>query len=435
MDPRPIKIYTHGDVPRLRYIAGIILSDILGLSWEIVTDRRKLGKHAVINYSAEAISGAFKISPCNMLFETGVRSQEIVMGEWKGLPVFFQEPPAADIPFDIFAASFYMVSRYEEYLEFQPDEHGRFKASSSLAFRNNFLTIPVVDLWAREFAKALLKSYPTIAFRRNEFSALLTIDSDQPFAYLGKSLLKSFGGLIRDFTAGDGHADDRFKVVTHEKKDPFEVYDYISESIEKQKAEVIFFFPTGDHSKYDINPSWKNEEYRLLVNRILKKFRTGLHPSYQSHGSYNLLERELARLKSITGKEINSSRFHYIRLSFPSSYRHLINAGILEDYSMGFPDEPGFRAGIARSFCFYDVTEDRQTDLKIVPFQVMDATLYKYKNLDAVASKGVITSLIDQTRIAGGQFVSLWHNTSLLETPEWKGWRELFESMLQMQQS
>ena len=100
-----------------------------------------------------------------------------------------------------------------------------------------------------------------------------------------------------------------------------------------------------------------------------------------------------------------------------------------------FPDEPGFRAGIARSFFFYDVTEERQTDLKIVPFQVMDATLYQYKNLDAVASKEIIINLADHIKRVGGQFVSLWHNTSLLETPEWKGWREIFESILQLQKS
>jgi hypothetical protein len=435
MDALPVKIFAHRDVTRLRYIAGIILSDILGLLWEIVTDRRKLGKHPVINYSIDNIPGALKISPSALLFEDGIRQQEIEMDEWNGVPVFFRKPADSDLPFDIFAASFYMVSRYEEYLEFQPDEHGRFKASSSLAFRNSFLTIPVVDIWAREFAKALLKKYPTLVFRRNEFKALLTIDSDQAFAYLGKNLLRSFGGMIHDLTAGDGRAGDRYKVVTHEKKDPFEVFDYISESIEKNQTDVVFFFPTGDRSKHDSNPSWKNEEYSLLINKISGKFRSGLHPSYKSHGSYRLLEQELTRLKIITGREIDSSRFHFIRLNFPSSYRDLLKAGIREDYSMGFPDEPGFRAGIARPFFFYDVAEDRKTDLKIVPFQVMDVTLYQYKKYDPEASKGVIINLIDQVRRVGGQFVSLWHNTSLLETPEWKGWRELFELLLQMQKS
>ena len=100
---------------------------------------------------------------------------------------------------------------------------------------------------------------------------------------------------------------------------------------------------------------------------------------------------------------------------------------------MGFPDEPGFRAGIARPYYFYDVSEDQQTGLKIIPFQVMDATLYKYKNLDPVASKEVIFKLIDETRKVGGLFVSIWHNTSLLDNPDWQGWREVFEFMLKNQ--
>ena len=90
MDPRPVKIYSTLDTNRLRYIAGIILGDILGLSWELITDRRKLGKHEVINYSAENIKGSFKINPDPLLFETGITSRNIIVNEWNGLPVFFQ---------------------------------------------------------------------------------------------------------------------------------------------------------------------------------------------------------------------------------------------------------------------------------------------------------------------------------------------------------
>jgi hypothetical protein len=144
---------------------------------------------------------------------------------------------------------------------------------------------------------------------------------------------------------------------------------------------------------------------------------------------------ELSRLRTITGTEISCSRFHYIRLFFPGTYSALAKIGIAEDYSMGFPDEPGFRAGIARPFRFYNIQEERQTDLKIIPFQVMDVTLMKYKGLNAVASENIINGLIDETRKAGGFFVSIWHNTSLLETPEGEEWRSLFEKTLKYQLS
>ena len=93
----------------------------------------------------------------------------------------------SDLPFDIFAASFFLVSRYEEYLDYQPDEYGRFQASSSLAFRNGFLGIPVVDLWAKEMSKAFLKNSRHLLSDGMSINALLTIDTDQPFAILEKS--------------------------------------------------------------------------------------------------------------------------------------------------------------------------------------------------------------------------------------------------------
>jgi hypothetical protein len=433
MISRPVRIYSTCDIPRLRYIAGIILGDILGLSWELINDKRKLGKHPVINYSNDNIAGALKISPDKLLFETGLSDRQIDVSEWKGLPVFFQTNSDSDLPFDIFAASFYLVTRYEEYLEYQPDDHGRFPASSSLAFRKGFLQIPVIDYWAREMSKIFLKKFQDLVFRRNEYKALLTFDSDQPFAYLGKSLFRTLGGLINDIKTNGGKAAERYNTVAKGEKDPFEVFDYITEKITDNRCDAKFFFPVGETSKYDKNPSWKNSEYRKLIINLSGKYSFGLHPSYNASANSLMLKEESDRLKEILLKEVISSRFHYIRLFTPESYHRLIGAGITEDYSMGYPDEPGFRAGIARPYFFYDVKEDKQTNLKVFPFQIMDATLYQYKKLNTSDSGELILKIINETKKAGGMFVSIWHNTSLLDNKEWLDWRKVFETMLKNQ--
>jgi hypothetical protein len=433
MDARPVKIYTTEDGPRLRYIAGIILGDILGLNWEVITDKRKLGKYHVINYSGENLKGSFKISASTLLIEKGINHKEIGVEKWKDLPVFFQTSADSDLPFDIFAASFFLVSRYEEYSDHKPDEYGRYKASSSLAFRNGFLGIPVIDLWTKELAKGLLKKFQTLAFKRNEYKSLVTFDTDEPFEYLGKGIFRSIGGLLRDLTVPDGHASDRYNTVAKGKPDPFEVFGYITDTLEKNNADAKFFFPVGDRSKYDHNPSWKNDEYRSLMSRLVKKYKYGIHPSFAASDNFTILNRETSRLKSILETDIVSGRYHYIRLKMPESYRILLKAGIMEDYSMGYPEEPGFRAGIARPYYFYDIEEDKQTGLKIVPFQAMDATMYKYKKLDSISSLEILQKLINETRRAGGLFVTIWHNTSLLDNPECQGWRGVFESMLKTQ--
>ena len=430
---KPVKIFTTGNLPRLSYAADLILNEILGLSWEIVTDRRKLGKFPVINYSEEIIPNSFKINPVQLLFETGVRPQKIIVDDLKGVPYFFSCSGDSDFQFDIFAATFYMVSRYEEYLEFKPDRYGRFSSSDSLAFKHRFTLIPVVDLWAREFAKSLVRKFQVLTFKRSEYKALITFDIDEPFAYLGRNLIGNIGGFLHDYASKSGNARNRMICLNGLEKDPYDVFDYITESISRNKTEARFFVPVGDPSDFDNNPSWKNKEYRNLIKRIAGKFNIGIHPSFKASTDRTLIKTEVQRFKTILKMDCLLSRFHYLRIAMPASYRNIIEAGIIEDYSMGFSDEPGFRAGIARPFRFYDLIGDRITDLRIFPFQIMDSTLKGNGNMNPAEAKESIRSLIQQTKKAGGLFISIWHNTSLLDATEHKEWRDLFEFTLKEQ--
>jgi hypothetical protein len=117
----------------------------------------------------------------------------------------------------------------------------------------------------------------------------------------------------------------------------------------------------------------------------------------------------------------------------PETYQSYVDAGIRYDYTMGYADEPGFRAGIARPFHFYDLLKEKRTALTVIPFQVMDGTLRQYLHLSPDAAMVVVRSLISATRRSGGLFVSVWHNTSLTETNGWEGWRKVFEETLALQ--
>jgi hypothetical protein len=427
MDNRPLKIYSRENTPRLRYISGIILTDILGLSIEITNDKRKLGKHHVINYSSENIKDSLKISPDTLLFEKGVISRELSISQWKGLPVFFSSSEDSDLPFDIFAASFYLVSRYEEYLDFQPDQYGRFSASSSIAFKNGFLQTAVVDKWTKELAKVMLKKFVTLTFKRNEFNALLTIDADQLFMVRRRNLIRTLGDLLREFQSKESSGNEALENIQGNQNDPYSAFYYLSDTLQNN-TDVRIFFSVGDHSRYGKKQSWKNNDYRRLIQNISEKYKTGLNQSYFASESLPVLNKEVFRLKEILGREVNSGRFHFIRLQIPESYNNMIEAGITEDYSMGYPDTPGFRAGIARPFYFYDLAGDKQTSLKIIPFEFCDETLVD--NPDIKASKELILLLINETRKAGGYFVSYWHNSLLHDNRDWQIFREVFEFML-----
>jgi hypothetical protein len=420
MDTLTVKIYCKEDNRRLRYIAGFIMEELLGLPFDIVTDKRKIGKYPVINYSNDKIPGSLKIQPVSLLFETGVSEQEILISEWNGLPSFFTAREESDIPFDIFAASFFLITRYEEYSNFQPDENGRFSAASSVAYRNGFLKLPLVDLWIREFAKALLKKFHTISFRRNVYSSLLTIGTNQTFKNNGHSLINSIGGFFRDLKRKTVNTGESNQTLINSEKDLVDSYSYITESIESNKSLVKFFFPVGDRTRNQNFPSWKDSDYQMMIKKIAVRYGTGLSISLSALSNYSLICTELSRLKSITEKDLFSCLINDIRLTFPDSYRNLTKAGFTEDFSMGYPDEPGFRAGIARSFNFYDIITDQVTGLRIFPFMLMDTTLFKNNNFNGAQSKEIILKLINETRKVGGLFVSIWHNSSLTEKEEWK---------------
>jgi len=433
MDILIVKIFTRTLTPRLGYISEFILSELLGVPFEIISDRRKLGKSPVINYSNEEIKGTFKIIPSGFLSETGIRNLNLSVTWWKGLPVFFQSDGQSDFPFDIFSATFFLMTRYEEYLDFEPDIHGRFPASSSLAFRHGFLQKPVINLWVKELARLLILKFPNVVFKRNIFTAIITFDVDEPFKYLGKDMFRNIGGFLRDIGKKDTDALERYRIVSRKQKDPWDVFDYIFSRTIENSNRIIIFFSCGDRTDYDRWPSYQHDDYRKLIAEIAGKTKTGLHPSYYSCGNASKLNMEKERLCQITKNDIFAARYHFIRLKFPDSYSNLINAGFSEDYSMGYPDEPGFRAGTSNPFFFYDLSSERKTNLLIFPFQIMDATLIQYKKFKPEESMSVIEKLIDETRNAGGLFQSVWHNKTLAEGKKATEWKKVFENTLNYQ--
>ena len=116
----------------------------------------------------------------------------------------------------------------------------------------------------------------------------------------------------------------------------------------------------------------------------------------------------------------------------PDTYQNLLNLGIGEDHTMGYSSQTGFRAGIARPFYFYDLVREKPTLLRIVPFQVMDRTLLTYLKLTPDEACKEFEYYTITIKSVGGQFVSLWHNTSLSNYEEWSGWKKVFEYMINL---
>jgi hypothetical protein len=420
---------------RLEYVLRFASAQ-LGISiLAIQTDNRvKKGNSPgmIINYNKVSIDGAFNIYATGFLEITEICAQETGIAKLQGKTYLFPAPMGFDLIFDIFSAIFYILSRYEEYLPYKPDSYGRFEADQSLAFKQGFLEEPVIDQWLEILKSALHNKFPDLKFPERKFEFISTIDVDSPWAYLHKGFLHTSGGLLKTLIKDGTHELLlKWDVLRGKTPDPFDTYDYILE-IEKQFGfRSRFFFLSGHSCRHDVNYALETQHFKWLIKNLKPGRTVGIHPSVKSNRSSAVLKSEFNKFSGIMGENPISSRQHFLMLDFPNTYRRLIALGIQEDYSMGYASCVGFRAGTCLPFRFYDLASEAETNLVIYPFVVMDVTLQQYLKLTPEQAIEEIISLINKVKAVKGTFISLWHNESLSEKGVWKGWKRVFESMVE----
>ena len=431
MKENSILVYSEIFNSRTDYIFSYLICDLLGAELVQTTDPAAVSAFTgpVIYYTTEKRTGKICIRPSGLL-ETGpVQKSEIKTGKWGDLPVLFVGDKECPVPFDIFSASFWMITRYEEYLDFSPDSYSHFPASDSLAVTEGFAGLPVVNLWAAKLAEVISEIYPAFRPLKKNFRWMTTVDVDSAWAFLHKSSYRTWGGFMKALVKGSD-LGTRIKVLKGESEDPFYTFPLIRDLHSSNPDRFRIFFLTGTPGEHDPNISPAHPEWRRLVQEIAAEFTVGMHPSYSSNRSFSELRSEYEQLSELLPYPLVNSRQHFLKLRFPSTYRSLNELGIQNDYTMGWPSVPGFRAGVCTPFYFYDLEEEKKTGLRVWPFAVMDRTLKDYLHKSPEESIAVINELISAVEKAGGWFIPVWHNESLSDFGEWKGWKKVYTEML-----
>lgn len=432
-----ILVYSEEITARFDYITNLIFAQILQVEIKLTTNSAEFLKsdNPKINYSHVKFGDEIYIKPHGLLAQTGIEKIDIQPVNYNNLTCFFESSADSVFPFDPFAASFYLVTRYEEYLETETDKYGRFPAGKSILTEYNLIKKPVVNIWANLIADEIVRKYPVIIFPEKKFKFISTIDIDNAWAFRNKGFWRTGGALAKSVVKDKfSEFKSRSKVLTGNERDPYDTYEYLNSIFRGNENKVKFFFLLGDYGQFDKNISHENPSFQKLIQNISNKYDIGIHPSFAGflHGCHGKVIKEAGRLKKITGKEILKSRQHYLNLNFPKTYQNLIKAGIGEDYTMGFADQTGFRAGICTPFYFYDLQNEALTTLLVVPFQVMDGTLLHYLVLSPKEAFNETEFLMNEVKEVGGTFVSIWHNETVNDLGEWKGYREVFEKMNQL---
>jgi hypothetical protein len=428
--------YSNHSNSRLTYMLDLVSTEIFNESFILTSDKEAFITYQGIklNYSEERLSeNEFFLKPHGLLSETGICEQKINRIDVYGRPAFF--PTVGDFPFDIFAATFYLVSRYEEYLLFQPDKYGRFPHQASMAFRENFLNFPLINYWLEDFKNSLREKFPDLSFHKKDFKFIPSYDIDIAYSYKYKGLTRNLGGFGRSLIKGQWtYLLDRWDVLFNKKKDPFDSYEWLdSLHLYCRTRAYYFFLLAKKQTGVDKNISPAKPELQSLISYHAGGYTVGIHPSWQSGDEEAVLMEEVDELEKIIRTPVKYSRQHYLRMSLPQTYRRLIDVGIEKDFSMGYGSANGFRASIASSFYWYDLKAEKKTVLMLFPFCFMDATcFYEYK----MNPKTAFTELMDYYRKIkqiNGLMSTVWHNNFFGTDPMFAGWKEVYEVFLKDQ--
>lgn len=420
---------------RLQYTFNFVFGTVLGVDFELTTKKESFRdfEGRKMSYGPNPLWDEPFQKSVNMLFERDIYEQDLKPFDFmdvKGIfPVYNQR---SMMPFDVFAAVFFLITRYEEYLPQVRDQYGRFTPQSSCLYRMGVLAKPVVDIWIYEFAKRL---HIEDIIKQRSYSFLPTYDVDAAWAYLHKGFFRTAGAYVRDALKGDWEEiRHRNRVIFKHEQDPFDSFEYQFQLQEEYHLKPIYFIHCGDYDTNDKSISIRQDAFRALIKRIGDYADVGIHPSFSSYLDPARLQTEVERLSLVLNREVTKSRQHFLRMTMPRSYQRLIELDIHDDYTMGYASQVGFRAGTATAFHFYDLESDVATSLTIHPFAVMDGTLKDYLKLSNEDSYNEISKVVDEVRKVNGTFIYLTHNETLGGEKRWVGWPEMYRKIIECAQ-
>lgn len=322
------------------------------------------------SYTNKPLGDEFFIASHSLLFEQGVINQNLKIEKWENLPVFFTTNKNDLCPFDIFAASFFLLTRYEESLPHMKTNLGHFNHLDSIASKYNFLDKPIVDLWVFKFYKILCKNFHEInQYINGKSSKKLLLEVHIPYRYKYRSSLVNLGDFfsslwslnLRDLVY-------QILVLLRIRKDPYDSFDSWNELFENSSFNPKVFFLFAKSSSYQSTVSIFNFNYIKKIKQVGDYFNLGILASVQAQIlSKDQLVKEKKDFQNVTHKSITSVRFSGGIREVTIDYENLSNSEFNNDYSMGYDNQIGFRAGTATPFYFYDISNEFQLPLKVHP--------------------------------------------------------------------
>jgi len=324
---------------------------------------------------------------------------------------------------DLLASTMLTLARFEETLPSPKDEHGRFSALSSVAWRDQFLDRPIVDEYGLALEQALSHLLPQRKTQERRLRIKLSHDVDEiglPFTLRGAIGHLARRGhptwALRDLLAPVANIETTYQLLLRQ---------IVALSIERGMKPAVYWKASAagpNDTGYDPR--------QRAIRSMIEDFRIagveiGIHPGYDTYQSRETLLAEVSALQKLLGTRQLGGRQDFLRWE-PQTWIEWEILGLAYDSSVGFADRIGFRAGTCYPFRPWILSEHRESKLLEIPLLAMDEIFYSHQKLEPAETLVKLRELVARCRAVGGVFTLLWHNTRIVH----RGFLRAYETLL-----
>ncbi|WP_419673840.1 polysaccharide deacetylase family protein [Aliarcobacter butzleri] len=440
-----------------RYILDIIFNEFLGLKYKVEV-RSENGE---ANWEIELENGSkiifedhffnkyvnnleyLKLEniPCTINYEHKESNQFIVENN---IPVIYgnskletkdQKLKTIICGIDIFASSFFMLTRWEEYVNKARDKHDRFPANESFAYKQGFLDRPIVNEYVDMLKSMLLYLGLNQKIKERNYELYVTHDVDNIKKFINfKDGIKEIVGDIvkrKDIKKAFANFIQKIKVHLKLEKDPYDTFDNLIKMSDKYAVKSYFFFMANGVTKYD-NMYQSDDDFIVdLIKRIKSKGHyIGIHPTYNAYNNHEQLKKEKEELENNFNIQITFGREHYLRFEVPTTWQIWEDNAMSWDSTCGYADKEGFRCGVCYEYSVFNILTRKKLSLVEKPLIMMEDTFVTYQsNIEPIEVENKIITIIERVKRYNGIFVVLWHNSSF-NTISSKKYEYIYEKIL-----
>lgn len=432
-------------LPERKYILNVLLSEYLGVDYCVeVSDGRdyvfeiEYDKKVVVHdFFFSLLKNEEYLSKNNLpevpRFVENILCPETDIPVLYGNPIIKVSSVFIDCEIDIFASSFFLLTRWEEYVSDEKDKHGRFPDKFSYLQKCNLHYRPIVNEYVELFWNFLVELGYKGERKHQEFKIIPTHDVDDFARYDNpKKIVKALAGDLlkrNSFKLFLNTIKDVYGICKGKLKDPYDNFDFLMNISDEFNVKSEFYFIPGENGETDVKYNFLSDNVISKIRKILESGHiVGYHAGMDTYSDESQFKLECNRLRKIVPHPV-SGRQHYLKFSAPFTWRFWNANGFKYDSTICYANDIGFRAGVAREYPVFDFLKREQLDLIERPTIVMESALLQKHN-NVIEFENTLLTMRDLVKKYHGQFVFLWHpdNFNVQEWNQFTGvYRKIFD--------